>query len=281
MFKQLSALILIIAFFSVGTISADPVAKPTTVRYRATFTSTWSQDTHPHPSGNLPNTAHWSVLVGGTHDDSVSFWDAGQLASLGIKNVAERGANSELKNEIGAAIDAGSAELILEDDELLFSDSGTLTMEFDVTSTFDRVTLVTMIAPSPDWFVGVSGQPLRAPNGEWLDEVVVDLYPYDAGTDSAPDYNHTNTATNPADPISNAQGVAPFSTASLGTLTFTRLTNPTAVTLNSAGVGQANHTMLFAIALLGLLTLQLVSRTQHLRPLFALKLSDRIKRDHT
>ncbi len=262
MFKKLTVIALFFTIFNVGTALAQN-AKSTTVRYRATFVSTWSQETHPHPNGNLPNSAHWSVLVGGTHNEMVSFWEVGEVASLGIKNVAERGANAELRNEINAAIGAGSADAILEDDELLFSDTGTLVMEFDVTSTFDRVTLVTMIAPSPDWFVGVSGQPLRDGDGMWLDEVTVDLYPYDAGTDSAPDYQHTNTPTTPAQPIANARGLSPFSAESLGTLTFTRLTNPTAIVLSSTNIDPINHTtLLFTVGLLGLLTLQLV-RQRH------------------
>jgi hypothetical protein len=255
MLRKLTMIILFFALFSVGAVSAET---PTTARYRATFISTWSQETHPHFSGKLPNSAHWSVLVGGTHNDSITFWEVGQLASAGIKDVAERGSNGNLRGEIGAAITAGSADAVLEDNELLFNDTGTLVMEFDVISTYDRVTLVTMIAPSPDWFTGLNAQPLRDSSGNWLDEITVDLFPYDAGTDSGTDYTSGNAVTFPAQPIASAQGVTPFSAVPLGTLTFTRLTSPTAITLDSSGVGQINHTILLVVALFGLLTVQLV-----------------------
>ena len=68
---------------------------------------------------------------------------------------------------------------------------GTRTVEFDVTTAFPYVTLVTMVAPSPDWFVGVSALPLLA-NGEWRTEVVVELSPWDAGTDSGASYESGN-----------------------------------------------------------------------------------------
>lgn len=263
MLKKLTIIILFFAFFSVGVISAEtPTAKPSTVRYRATFVSTWSQATHPHPNDTFPGNAHWSRLVGGTHNESVVFWEEGQLASPGVKNVAERGINTQFSNEVNMAIDAGSADAYLQGD-FLGSGAGTIVLEFDVVSTHDRVTLITMIAPSPDWFAGVSGQPLRDDNGNWLDEVTINLDPYDAGTDSGIDYTSSNLVTNPAQPIANAQGLSPFSDASLGTLTFTRLTNPTAITLNNASVGQFNYTLVFVVGLFGLLTLQLV-RSQKL-----------------
>ena len=245
MFKKIGLLLICLTFFGIGSASAD-----STVRYRATFTSTWSQATHPHSSGSLPSSAHWSVLVGGTHSDAVSFWDVGQFASTGIKDMAERGANAQLRSEISAAIGMGSADAVHEDDEILWDASGTLVMEFDVSSAFDRVTLVTMIAPSPDWFTGVSGQPLRDEEGNWLDEVVVDLYPYDAGTDSGTDYRSPNAPTNPAQPIANGQGAAPFSNEPLGTLTFTRLTLPMSVTISQSSANTVPPLALLWVSLL-------------------------------
>ena len=45
------------------------------------------------------------------------------------------------------------------------------------------VTLVSMLGPSPDWFIGVSGLNLRDGN-RWKEIVEVDLYPYDGGSRS-------------------------------------------------------------------------------------------------
>jgi hypothetical protein len=73
-------------------------------------------------------------------------------------------------------------------------------VQFDVTDEFSRLTLVSMLASSPDWFVGVAGLPL-AENGRWRDQVTVVLFTYDAGTDNGTTYVATDEDTVPAEPI--------------------------------------------------------------------------------
>lgn len=50
------------------------------------------------------------------------------------------------------------------------------------------MSFVSMIDPSPDWFVGVSRLELCLDNGSWVESKVLDLFPWDAGTDSGPTY---------------------------------------------------------------------------------------------
>lgn len=42
--------------------------------------------------------------------------------------------------------------------------------------------------PSPDWVVGVSGLNLCQKDCTWAEHKVVDLFPYDAGTDNGISY---------------------------------------------------------------------------------------------
>jgi spondin-1 len=72
---------------------------------------------------------------------------------------------------------------------------------FRVDSKHHLVSLVSMIYPSPDWFVGVSGLELCMSNGSWLEEKVMNLYPYDAGTDSGPTYISSDQPTLPKEAI--------------------------------------------------------------------------------
>ena len=58
-----------------------------------------------------------------------------------------------------------------------------------LTTAFPQVTLTTMIAPSHDWFVGVSGLPLLNASGRWLRSHEVDLFPWDAGTEEGDDFS--------------------------------------------------------------------------------------------
>lgn len=68
-----------------------------TAHYSVTFDATWSVATHPV---DFPPSPHFSGLVGGTHDASVSFWDVGQLSSLGMKRMAEWGSQADLLAEV-------------------------------------------------------------------------------------------------------------------------------------------------------------------------------------
>ena len=190
-------------------------------RYRVVFDATWSASTHPD---RFPSDPHFSPLIGGTHDASVSFWAPGQLATEGIRRMAEQGRQSPLDQEVMAAIGARSAETVLRGGGIGPS-PGTVSLEFDVSRTYPLVTLVSMVAPSPDWFVGVSGLSLLE-NGAWVDEKRAVLHAYDAGTDDGEIYTAPDRPAAPRRPIFPLEET-PFLVAGqvppVGTYTFRRL----------------------------------------------------------
>jgi len=205
-------------FLVILLVIMAPAAHAQTAHYNVTFDATWSPETHPV---DYPPGPHFSGLVGGTHNASVSFWNTGELASLGIKRMAEWGSQAELLDEIQTAIDAGSAQSTLTDLPL-WTVPGSTGFDFELSPEHSFVTLVAMIAPSPDWFVGVRNLDL-APGGFWTEELVVDLFAFDAGTDSGRTYTSPDQATVPPDPIAPITGY-PFEVGvPLGTLTFTKL----------------------------------------------------------
>ena len=197
-----------------------PTPAPAAARYRVTFQGTWSATTHPI---DFPN-AHFSPLVGGTHAASVTFWREGELASNGVKDMSELGRTTPLDLEVNAAIAAGTAEHLLLGGGISPS-PGTVALEFEISQRFPLVTLVSMIAPSPDWFVGVSRLPLFE-NGQWADERRIELEPWDAGTDSGVTFTSPDLVTSPRQPISRIL-TAPLSPGGrvtpMGTFTFTRI----------------------------------------------------------
>jgi hypothetical protein len=210
-------------------IPVSPAPPPTppaivaaeTARYRVTFEARWSPVTHPIDN---PGSAHFSPLVGGTHAAGAVFWREGGLASRGIEDMAERGRTSPFDQEMAAAIPNGTAERIFTGGGIDKS-PGTVSLEFDISQRFSLVTLVSMIAPSPDWFVGVSGLPLFE-NGQWIDQRRVELVPWDAGTDSGSTFFSPDQVTSPHAPISRIL-TAPLSpggqVTALGAFIFTRL----------------------------------------------------------
>ena len=200
-------------------LASSTAAAQTTATYRVTFESTWSQATHPT---DFPGaSAHYSGLVGATHAEGVRLWAPGELASPGLKRMAETGGKGTLLAEVEALVDAGDAGRELSGGPIGRS-PGSVTYAFDVDDSHAYVTLVSMIAPSPDWFVGVDGLALRDENG-WVAEISTPLYVYDAGTDSGASYTSANAATDPSEAIARIEE-SPFKVGDdvvpVGTFTF-------------------------------------------------------------
>ncbi|MEM7308404.1 MAG: spondin domain-containing protein [Planctomycetota bacterium] len=202
----------------VALLATGAFAQGAEAVYDVTFDSTWSPATHP--SAWPGPSAHYSPLIGATHSDAISFWEPGGIATNGIEVMAETGGTFALTNEINAQIGAGTAGEIITGAGIDSPD--TTTSSFRLTDGHSQVTLVTMIAPSPDWFVGVHGLELFQ-NGSWVDQITVDLFAYDAGTDSGLSFTSGNQNTFPQEPISLMTSGPFFGTTPLGTFTFTRV----------------------------------------------------------
>ncbi len=188
----------------------------TSAIYDIVFTSTWNATDH----GTLPGGAHWSQLVGANHNSNITFLEMGQLATQGIENVAELGNNTIFNNEVQTSITNGNTEQYINGSGLGTA-TGTITISnLQVSEDFPLLTLVSMIAPSPDWMIAINSLNLRD-NGNWKSTISVDLFPYDAGTDSGMNYTSADADTNPKENISSLVNIAPFGSEKIGTLTIT------------------------------------------------------------
>ncbi len=194
-----------------------------TAHYQVVFNATWSQATHPT---DLPANPHFSGLVGGTHNNAVHFFREGEMASEGIRLMAELGQKAQLLSEVAPAITNGTAELKLSGGGINPSPgSVSLTFPQPMRRDFPLVTLVSMIAPSPDWFVGVDSLSLIE-DDQWVTNKMVTLYGMDAGTDSGVTYTSPDQVTVPRGVVTRFAGfpalvdgvIVPF-----GTFTFARL----------------------------------------------------------
>lgn len=189
--------------------------------YTITFTGTWNATDHSEGGTAFPSNDHWSDLVGATHNSSITFWESGQLASTGIENIAETGNNAVFSNEVDTAIDSGNADQWLQKSVDPFDALGSATLTtVTVSEDFPLLTLVTMIAPSPDWFAGIHDVSLRN-GGNWESSISIDLFPYDAGTEDGSTYSTSNSATASQQNIFSLTSVNPFNDQKVGTLTIT------------------------------------------------------------
>jgi hypothetical protein len=134
--------------------------------------------------------------------------------------MAEVGGTSALRSEVQAAIEAGGASAVIQGSGI--GSPGSTSLTFDVTPEFPIVTLTSMVAPSPDWFVGVHGFDLRD-GGGWKPQATVDLFAYDSGTEEGVGFSLSNPEAVPHQPITLLTSPLSASAPRLGTLTFTRI----------------------------------------------------------
>ncbi|WP_460504092.1 spondin domain-containing protein, partial [Hymenobacter agri] len=151
-----------------------PAPTPGPALYRVTFEATWSAGTH----ANFPAGAHFSNVIGASHRADGLLFRPGQAASLGIKDMAERGNNTALRAELAALQSTGAAFRTLEAPYLYSPGQVSDTIRLD--ASHPHLSLVTMIAPSPDWFVALEAENLLDATGQWVAQRRVPARAYDA-----------------------------------------------------------------------------------------------------
>ncbi len=173
-------------------LHAAQVSGQSIATYNLTVTNSWSQASHESwaPRFSSVSGPHFSHLGGGTHNSSLSIWQDGGLSSPGMIFMQETGwidhsnpATVDLKSEFDTHIADGSAYSFLNYPRHFSPLESPVTVSLDVSSTHPLVTLVSMLGPSPDWFIGVSGLNMRD-GGDWLDTITVDLFTYNGGSRS-------------------------------------------------------------------------------------------------
>ena len=66
--------------------------------------------------------------------------------------------------------------------------------------------MVSMIAPSPDWFIAVQNIALKDADGSWLDTIEVPFTTWDAGTDDGAVFTAGNQDSQPRGSIVRISG---------------------------------------------------------------------------
>jgi hypothetical protein len=191
-----------------GSKPASPAAPPAAARpalpagpaeYTVIIKSTWTKATHPfeYPSG-----AHFSGMIGASHNAKYSIFAIGRRPTPGLERLSEEGKHSPLDTEIKAAIDQGNALMLFESGGLKnWKDSMVSTVRVD--PAHPLVDVVNMVAPSPDWFTGATEVNL-VENGAWVSRRTLRLPAYDSGGDDGKTYKAPNRDANPKKPTTRA-----------------------------------------------------------------------------
>ncbi|XP_073997255.1 spondin-1 isoform X3 [Rhodnius prolixus] len=168
-------------------------------KYEVTFEGLWSRHTHPK---DFPDNwmTRFSDVIGASHSTDYRFWDYGGIASEGLEEVAELGSTRQLESELKSQ--SQNIRTIIKARGISYPNvTGKTFAVFRVDSKHHLISLVSMIDPSPDWIVGVSALELCLSNCSWLENKMLNLYPWDVGTDSGITYTSPDMPTEPKDHI--------------------------------------------------------------------------------
>ena len=170
-------------------------------KYQVTFKGLWNKDDF---KDFYSSSAHFSPLVIWTQDNNENiFVGEDKKATKGLEVVAESGNPEEIKKEL---------EQLKKENKIgqywigdVFDSPGSHTMEISLNSN-EKVFAVSMIAPSPDWFIGISEISLFK-DEQWKDDESV--YPdiFDAGTENGEKFWLLNLATSPQENISKLKAI--------------------------------------------------------------------------
>ncbi|BFZ09286.1 hypothetical protein BsWGS_12325 [Bradybaena similaris] len=171
--------------------------------YTVEFKGLWSRNTHPKDFPDEKNAfqLHWSNIVGATHGSDYRIWEYGQFASKAVKEVCEYGSSKSLENDMKENSDR--IRTVIKTNQMWGPDAiqDSVKAVYTVNRMKPLLSLLTMIGPSPDWCLGVSGQSMCTTNCTWVENLDIDLYPWDAGTDSRVSYIGRKTPTEPPERI--------------------------------------------------------------------------------
>merc|ERR1712106_378554 len=159
--------------------------------YKLVLETHWSEEMFPkqYPLWRPP--AQWSKTVGYTHNGSISLFKTGQAVSDGVRMFVEKGDSDMLERETAGSsfLDTVFAPSIQQ------GEGQTETLIF-VDGNNTKLSLMTAIVPSPDWFIGLASLEL-CQDGDWMDYARLDASPMDAGTDNGLTFTSPNWATDP------------------------------------------------------------------------------------
>lgn len=199
---------------------ADPGAE-----YTIVFKNAWTPTTHPfeYPPNATIGGPHYSGIVGAAHNPSFTLFREGAMPTPGIERLSEEGKPSPLDEEIRTAIGGGSVSQLFTTGPLRdLKDSLVATVR--VNASYPLVSLVAMIAPSPDWFAGVTDVNLMEPTG-WATSRTVQVHAWDSGGDDGTTYKASDKDNNPKKPTTKAMSrhfVTNGAPVPVATVTFTR-----------------------------------------------------------
>jgi hypothetical protein len=170
---------------------------------------------------------HVTALKCLVHARDTFLWKPGSAASKGLEYVAEDGYDGFINDELDSILSYGKglSKITLPP----FAVTGTMDTILAFNTNFSCFSFASMIAPSPDWFMGVNSIDLVR-NNKWVMDITVPVLLYDAGTEDGDVFAYDNAPTSPQQPVAlltpaNASVLANgnSSLAAIGSIRFLKI----------------------------------------------------------
>ncbi|CAN5267035.1 hypothetical protein BH09BAC2_BH09BAC2_01360 [soil metagenome] len=192
--RYLSVPLLIFTFISCNKKTAESTPEIfSEATYKMTVTVNWVS-----PQFTVPAGAHVTTITGMVHSKDTFLWKPGGFATKGLEDVAEVGNTVKMSAEIDAVISNKKAlyKFLISPPSV----TGTSQSALSLNTNYPLISFASMIAPSPDWFMGIHDVNLYE-NNKWKDELTVNIFTYDAGTEDGNVFGYDNPDTFPQQPI--------------------------------------------------------------------------------
>jgi len=169
-------------------LAEPPVVEPCCAcdeaKYEVIFEGIWSRHTHPKDFPKDEWRTQFSKLIGASHSVNYTLWEYGRQASVPLQILGEHGITRRLETEMKSFSQEIRSVIKAQGLQQRSNVAGQTFAVFRVDPTHHLLSLVSKMIPSPDWIVGLSKENLCLPNCSWVANRVIDLYPWDIGTQS-------------------------------------------------------------------------------------------------
>lgn len=171
------------------------------VEYTIIVKGLWTAERFPldYPAG----AAHFSGIIGLSHTNGFAIFKEGAMPTPGLEHLSEMGAHSPLDAELKRVIASGKGGMLVESGPLKDFANDSIVATIKVDDKHPLLSFVAMVAPSPDWFTGLSNLNLME-NGSWTTSKTVELYAWDSGGDDGTTYKAADVDNNPKKPTMQA-----------------------------------------------------------------------------
>ena len=165
--------------------------------YEIRVERSWSESTHPRDyPGDM---AHFSPGIGATHAAGYRMFSEGGIATTGLEMLSQKGKTSPFDMEIAGAQDKGAVGSVFMLSPIRIA-GGESSAQFKADDAHAMLSFAQMVAPSPDWFTGVTAVPLKR-DGRWVESESMALVAWDSGTNDATTFQAAKVAVHPFVPI--------------------------------------------------------------------------------